>query len=336
MMNNNFNNGTNNNGMNGGFTMRTGTIATVEAFADVVKTAFEMAYPECKIQVDKVTKNNSLILTGLSIRSRECNLSPTIYMDGYYEDYKAGRPIEHIFSAIDKVYRENRMEQDFNLNSIMDFDCVQDKICYKLVNRAKNKALLADAPYVPFMDLAVVFYILVSEDAVGTGTITVRNHLMDMWGNPDVQEMFKLAKYNTQRRFRGHVSSMMEVLGEIITSDEGNIDSEIADAFFEMDSVYEDNAMPMYVATNAKKLNGAGVFLYDGLLRTFAEKIGKNFFILPSSIHELIFVPDTGEGDEKYLIQMVREVNATQVAPEEILSDNVYRYVADDDRIEMV
>jgi len=103
-----------------------------------------------------------------------------------------------------------------------------------------------------------------------------------------------------------------------------------------MDSLYEDNMVPMFVATNSKKVNGAGVILYDGLLRTFAEKIGGDFFILPSSVHEVIFVPANGDIDARHLIQMVKEVNATEVAPDEVLSDNVYMYHADEDFVEMM
>ena len=129
---------------------------------------------------------------------------------------------------------------------------------------------------------------------------------------------------------------MMEIMGEIISSDADNLDPDMVDAFFEMDSVYEDNMDPMFVATNSKKVNGAGVILYDGLLRTFAEKIGGDFYILPSSVHEVIFVPANGDIDARYLIQMVKEVNATEVSPDEVLSDNVYMYHADEDRVEMM
>lgn len=316
--------------------MSTGTINTVDLFADVVKTSLENVHPECSVEVHKVTKNNNLVLTGMSIRSKDTNLAPTIYMDGYYKDYKNGRPMEQILVEVDSFYNTYKTDQKFDINSITDFNCVQDKICYKLVNREKNKALLEDAPYLPFQDLAVIFYIVVSEDSVGTGTVTVHNNLMEIWGNPDIKELYKIAKDNTQRRYKGHVSNMVEVLGEIIASNADNIEPETADTFFEMDSIYEDNMMPMYVATNNKKVNGAGVVLYDGLLRTFAEKIGGDFYILPSSVHEVLFVPANGDMDARYLIQMVREVNATQVAPDEVLSNNVYLYHADEDFVEMM
>ena len=338
MQNNNFINGATNNNSNnnGGFIMSTGTINTVDLFAEVVKVGLEEAHPECSVVVHKVTKNNNLVLTGISIRSREVNLAPTIYMDGYYNDYKNGRPMMEIIAEVESTYDTYKVEQDFDVNSITDFNHVQDKICYKLVNRDKNKELLSDAPYLPFHDLAVIFYVVVSEDRVGTGTVTVHNHLMEMWGNPDIKELYRIAKNNTQRRYKGRVSNMMEIMGEIISHSADNVDPDVVDAFFEMDSVYEDNMMPMFVATNIKKVNGAGVILYDGLLRTFAEKIGGDFYILPSSVHEVIFVPANGDMDARYLIQMVKEVNATEVAPDEVLSDNVYKYHADTDFVEMM
>ena len=338
MMNNNFNNGAanNNSNNNGGFIMSTGTINTVDLFAEVVKAGLEEEHPECSIMVHKVTKNNSLVLTGISIRNKEVNLAPTIYMDGYYNDYKNGRPVMEIIAEVERAYDTYKVEQDFDVNSITDFNHVQDKICYKLVNRDKNKELLADVPYLPFQDLAVIFYVVVSEDRVGTGTVTVHNHLMEMWGNPDIKELYRIAKNNTQRRYKGRVFNMMEIMGEIISHSADNVDPDVVDAFFEMDSVYEDNMMPMFVATNNKKVNGAGVILYDGLLRTFAEKIGGDFYILPSSVHEVILVPANGDIEARYLIQMVKEVNATEVLPDEVLSDSVYMYHADEDRVEMM
>ncbi len=110
----------------------------------------------------------------------------------------------------------------------------------------------------------------------------------------------------------------------------------MVDAAFGMDNICEDGFCPMFVATNTRKLNGAGVMFYNGLLRSFAQKIGKSFYILPSSVHELIFVPDNGGLDAGYLGMMVREINGTEVLPNEVLSDHVYRYDIDTGRMELV
>lgn len=294
---------------------------TIEVFTEIIKSEMEKIYSsKCKIDVLNVVKNNGLHLTGITIRNRESNMAPTIYLDGYFADYKDGRTMENICKEIVQVYEKNKVQKDFSLEQVTDFKNVKDRICFKLVNREKNAELLADTPYVEYQDLAIVFYILVSKDKSGITSITVRNSLMDMWGM-DADILYHLAKKNTQRLFRGRVLSMMEVMAEII--------GDSADAF-------EDSAFPMYVATNVFKMNGACILLYDGVLKKFAEKIGGDFYILPSSVHEVIFVPANGNMNARYLIQMVREVNATQVAPDEVLSDNVYIYHADKNFVEII
>ena len=82
----------------------------------------------------------------------------------------------------------------------------------------------------------------------------------------------------------------------------------------------------MFVASNPNKLNGAAVLTYPGFLEQAAEQLGGDFYVLPSSIHEIILLPERGDMCPRELENMVQEVNATQVAPEDKLSDNVYHY----------
>ncbi len=51
-----------------------------------------------------------------------------------------------------------------------------------------------------------------------------------------------------------------------------------------------------------------------------------NYYILPSSIHETIVVPDDGNTKRQDLEAMVKAVNQNQVAPEERLTNSVYHY----------
>ena len=82
----------------------------------------------------------------------------------------------------------------------------------------------------------------------------------------------------------------------------------------------------MYVLTNQSKTNGAGVLVQDGVREKVGGMIGSDFYVLPSSIHEVLIVPDNGNMRLAELEDMVREVNATQVAPEDLLSDKVQYY----------
>ena len=325
------NNNSNNNSNNGGFIMTQGTITTMEAFAGTVKTAMEVTYGEdYKVSVQEVKKNNGLVLTGLTILKKDCNIAPTIYLNQVFEQYQDGRSMESICRELIAVYEEHKVHTDFDVSAVTDFAKVQNRICYKLINAEKNAELLADAPHVMLEDLAIIFYILVSQDSDGTGTIIIRNNMLSYW-DVDTDILYELAQANTQRLFRGSVQSMASVMTEILSH---RLDEESAQEFYDM-MVGEDDMIPMYVCTNIAKLNGAGVILYQGLLQEFADRVGSDFYILPSSIHETLLIPANGDMDVEYLRDMVRTVNRTEVAPDEILSDSVYYYSRLTDRVEI-
>ena len=82
----------------------------------------------------------------------------------------------------------------------------------------------------------------------------------------------------------------------------------------------------MYVLTNKQKMFGAGVIFYPGILELIESILGDHFYILPSSVHECILVPDQGQYSRIELKRMVKEVNDSQVEDEEILSYEIYYY----------
>lgn len=334
MMNNSMNNNgatNNNNSNNGGFIMTTGTIRTMEAFAGTVKVAMEAHFgKDYKVQIQEVIKNNDLHLTGLTILSKDSNIAPTIYLESYFEQYKDGEMMADICHQIIQVYEKNKVTTDFDVASVTDFDQVKDRICYKLINAKRNQELLADAPHVIFHDLAIIYYIVVSREVEGFGTITIRNHITKFWDVSE-EELFKLAVLNTQKLFKGKVESVMNMMIGML---EDTLDTECVNEFYDM-AVDVEDMFPMYICTNIEKLNGAGTFLYDGLLKELADKFGSDAYILPSSIHETLLIPADGSRDVEELRDMVRSVNATEVAPEEILSDSVYIYNRLTDRVEM-
>ena len=82
----------------------------------------------------------------------------------------------------------------------------------------------------------------------------------------------------------------------------------------------------LLVATTRDSFMGASVIQYPGFLEQAAEQVGGDFFILPSSIHEVLFVPDDGKTDYHELEVMVQSINQAEVAPADRLSDHVYHY----------
>lgn len=85
---------------------------------------------------------------------------------------------------------------------------------------------------------------------------------------------------------------------------------------------------PLYVATTERDMFGAGVLAVPSFFEDAAEKLDGNFYVLPSSVHEILLLPDRFAPEHQLLKEMVQDVNANEVDPKDRLSDNVYHYDA--------
>lgn len=323
-------------------TTNTSKLTNQEVFNKAVVEELEKVYAEgYHIQSNQVIKNNDTILFGLTILEENISISPTIYLNEYFVDYQKGRTMKDIVNEIRAIYEKNKLAQiQTNVSDIIDFQKVKNQIVIKLVNRKSNREFLKDTPFIPFNDLAIIFSIIVSSYEEGTATITVKNNILYDYWKMDTEALLELVLENSKRLLPAKIQSMEEVLKEMLGRDfvtQFGTDTEMY-SDIELDTLFQEIAddnqgADMYVASNISRINGASVMLYRNLLHDFAERIKRNVFIIPSSIHELILVPDNGHMGAKDIRSMVVDVNATQVAPDEVLSDNVYYYNRNTDTI---
>lgn len=126
------------------------------------------------------------------------------------------------------------------------------------------------------------------------------------------------------------VASMGEVMKRIMMADmkEAGMDQETMDAMIQDMPMVEDSVMT--VITNVQGINGAAAIFYPDQMDKIAERLGGDYFILPSSVHETLVVPDDGKMSFLELRSMVTEINATMVNPSERLTDEVYHYDSKD------
>lgn len=82
----------------------------------------------------------------------------------------------------------------------------------------------------------------------------------------------------------------------------------------------------LYALTNVEKQYGASMITQPEVLNKLEQLFPEGFYVLPSSVHEVLIVPDNGEMEPKMLGEMVREVNKNEVERQEVLSDRVYSY----------
>jgi len=278
---------------------------------------------EREIRINDVYKNNGIILRGITVCFDELNACPTLYIDDMYERHEEdGVDIDIIVADIIKSFKESRLEDNVDVSYFSDYEEVGKRILCKLINTEKNRELLMDVPHVDYLDLSCVFYIIATNGKNGVGTILIHNSHMKPWG-VTIERMFEDAKRNTNCMLKGAFVPIEELLFNMMT--ERN--NECMDILNQIDERKEAGEIfPMYVLSNSMNSNGAACLLDEELLNDFAKMVNSDFYIIPSSIHELILVPKTNDSDIDSLKEIVKEVNATEVAPSEVLSDNVYLF----------
>ena len=256
------------------------------------------------IKIQHVRKNNNVVYMGLIIHQEGCNIAPTLYVDSLYEEYRMGADMESLAEKVLESYRQGTVKKDIAMDFFLDFEKVKDRIAYRLINAKMNEELLKDIPHIIYLDWAICFYYAFHDDAIGDGMILIHNSHMDMW-NTKHEELMKLAGVNTPRMFNPMLMSM----GDLLKS-------------MKMEQV----ASNLYILTNEQKCQGAVALLYPGMLKKAAQLLDGDFFVLPSSIHEVLLLKRQEYDDTDILLDMIHEANSNHVMEEEILSNHLYYY----------
>ena len=293
--------------------------------AEHIKELLPEKYEESKVAIQEVVKNNAT-LSSITIQSPDSNVSPTIYLDNYFAQYQDGKDMGLIMTDIARLRMEHELDQSFDVNSITDFDQVKDKIAARLVGAEGNEKLLENRPYTMVDDLAVTYCVMLEDSPDGSMSVPITTALMENYGI-NAEQLHALAMTNMDQLSPATFKSMNEVMKEMMMPqmlEQCGGDEVLADQM--MSAMCPPDVGNMYVLSNEQKLNGAAVLLNESVMEQVAEKVGGEFYILPSSIHETLIIPKSAGMERAELENMVQEVNATQVAPQDRLSDHVYTY----------
>ena len=298
-----------------------------EDFCDYVQMSIKDHLPveqqDAKVTINNVMKNNGLTLHGVVVHPEGQCVAPTIYLEGFFKQYEEGADLDSVMDKIAGTISEHlNTPEEFSDVAQMysNYDAVKDKIVMAVVNTAKNRELLSQVPHTEREDLSLIYKVVVGTSADGIGSITIRNEHMEQWG-VTLDEIHEMAMKNTKEILPVTVQTMTEVMREMFGSD--GMPEEMAEMMFSDMPLNQQ----MFIISNKSKVNGAASMFYEDTLSELADKIGTSLYILPSSVHEVIAV-STDMGTPEALAGMVREVNGGQVAPEEQLSDHVYKFDA--------
>ena len=298
-----------------------------EEFTETIRTGLVQVFEmdDMDITVNKIVKNNGIMLTGINIRQAHTMVAPTIYINDFYREDVDKKEIDNIVLKIKRIYqgrcKENPVGEE--VKNYLDFDWVSERIFYTLINHSMNEEMLQNVPYLPFYDLAIVFRCVFHIGQNGIASSVVSEDDMKRWG-VDTKLLYQLAAKNTPRLFPPVMDKITRYL---------KVHANVPDSLLE-DFPQDDDKL--YVLSNSFGINGAAALLYEGLLADCADLVGEDIYVLPSSIHETIFAGVSIVDDPELLTEIVQEANDKVISQSDILSYNAYRYGRKTKRLTMI
>lgn len=287
-----------------------------EQFVNDVKEKLYEQGTEVDIIVNTVNKLNESY-EAMTVKPEGSNIGVNIGIDKFFGAVEDGTSYNDVVDKAVKVIADGFANQpQFDIASLSDYDQMKDKLVMEVVSAETNKDMLESVPHKNIEDMAVVYRFVLNSDEEGRASILATNQMIENFGIT-ADQLHADALENAPRIKPAEIKGMGEVLAEMMGIEQA-----------EMMGLYpvrpEDEQI--FVASVPDKVHGAGVLAYQDFMDQAAERAGGDFFILPSSIHEILIVPDNGKMGLSDLENMVKEVNATQVAPQDKLTDNVYHY----------
>lgn len=263
-------------------------------------------------------KNNGKKKEGIIVVNPEVNIFPTIYLEEFYERFREGESLDKIVRDILQFYEMVKCEHSWDTSNVERYEVIRNRIVFKLIHTEKNKELLKKAPHIGVLDLSIVFYALLEVNKEGTVTMLINHEHLQHW-NVTKEELYSTACENVKRLLPAQLYAMRRVVDEILEPCAGKPEN----LFEHRNGESEDF---MYVLSNSIRNLGAACMVYPEVLSMAGEIMGEDFYILPSSVHEVILVPVSKAPGQSELDEMVAEINETQVDDEEVLSGHAYFY----------
>lgn len=266
----------------------------------------------------EISKMNDQKLHGLTFRPKGSDAAPTLYVDDLYERHENGEDIG--FLLVDLANRYDVARHAPTPPTVdLSWDSVRNDLTVRLLEKKRNIDFLSNMPYVDVGNgLAMIADINMPGDRDGDWRIAINHGVMDQLG-VDRNELFLNAMDSAVTKEPAVLTDMTQAL---FSPDKENL-------LDRTEPLEPMDVGGMYVLTNESGNLGASALFYPDVKEKAAEMLGCGYYVLPSSVHECILVPESAGINEKELCDMVKQANRTVVEPKDVLSDNVYHYDRD-------
>lgn len=285
-----------------------------EQFLNKVREELMDSFPGMQLEIRTVNKLQGGSYRGIAFMPGDNGPGAVLNMQAPFEALQKGMPMASVMKGIsEEVRRTMRERPSVDVRVLQDYDQMKKTLVMQAVSTEKNREMLEGVPHREMEDISIVYRFQVGRRGRSESTVLVTNKLLEHYGI-SAEQLIKDAEQNAPQRNPITIRSMGEVL------------EELSGGLFSRDEV---GVPPLLVATVAGGVNGAGVLGYPDFFREAAEKAGGSYFILPSSIHEVLLVPESAAMTAREFNAMISEINGSEVSPEEQLSDVAYHYDAE-------
>ena len=279
----------------------------IEEFRENLIKELNERFPGYQFSTQYVSKLNGQSYNGITGKREGEEMAPVVDIRGLFDAYEDGMPMEKAVDELENVFKGAfEKMNDLSPVEITNYEKMKDRLILQLIPYSGNEERLRDVPYERMSDFAIICRLELDD---GNASTIVTDSLMNSYGLTKDQ-LFSDARENAPRLHPPILKSLMAML---LQSNED----------------FHGEESPLHVATTDIGTQGACVLAYPGFLEKAAESLGGDFYVIPSSIHEVLFLRDNSGQKAKELDAMVKGVNEQEVLPGERLSDVAYHYDAE-------
>lgn len=242
------------------------------------------------------------------------NIRPTIYMNNYLDMIESNDDIKGIAEKMIQDLQNINPLEDYNIKEFLNKEYIYNNVIVKLEKHVKTAEQVRDSYHSNLFDAVYALDVTdtLPSNKIGNASVklTMQMILEAQMGPEDIDKLKIAAHKNIKKKYGIKFKSMFDVLGKLISG-----------------IPEEEKTNGMYILTNDKGVNGTALILDNEVMDDICDKLQtEKLIILPSSIHEVIILKESEFTKLQDLLQLVKEVNASQVKPEDQLGDFVMIY----------
>ena len=271
-----------------------------EALASEIQSQLPMDY---NLSVQTVMKSNDTPYTALNVTRENSNVGVVQYAENLYDLYRGGNTVEELADLVIDRAMDHAVDSESIPNISKEY--VIEKVYFRMANAERNQKRFENVPvwHVPGAEDIVLYPCVDTRVGMNSGLITISNSHMEALGITK-EQLHDAARANTENRVE------IVPLGVLLQRMVPEMPMEAFDS-------------PLYVTVDKEANNGIGGASLFGAPDKMKNLKG-DYYIIPSSIHELLIYPKEASADTPDLHTIVHEVNQNVLEPSDFLSDNVY------------